>query len=77
MAAFGTIYVASTVSEKGALDSNSIASWVIIVFFGLLPLFFGLVMYRRREDLGYPSVKNQIGSMYSGCKTDSASALMY
>ena len=71
MAAFGTIYVAST------FDSNSTASWVIILFFGLLPVFFGLVMYRRRDDLGYPSVKNKIGSIYSRCKTDSASALMY
>ena len=77
MAAFGTIYVSSTISTEGGFDSNSIASWVIIAFFGLLPLFFGLVMYRKGDDLCYLSVKNQIGSMYSGCKTNSVSALMY
>ena len=49
----------------------------MIVFFALLPFFFAFVIYKHMDDIDYPSIKKKIGSMYSGCKTNSTLALAY
>ena len=49
----------------------------MLAFFALLPFFFAFVIYKNIDDIDYPSIKKKIGSMYSGCKTDSTLALAY
>lgn len=64
-------------AEKIGSNYQVISSCLILGVSFVLPLLFGLILYRNYENLPYTSVKNRLGSMYQGCKTEMVASLAY
>jgi hypothetical protein len=61
----------------GGRITQKLVALVGLIALTSLPIFFGIILKRKKADLWRPSVKAQIGSLYLGINTQSMWALSY